>query len=214
MTDSAAWMTALGGKFLVFEGPDGSGKSTQMARFIALAERAGVTICEVREPGGTHVGEQIRECLLGHSDEHMSVMCEMLLYMASRAQLVEQRVAPALARGELVVADRFVASTLAYQGTAGGIARDDILAVANIVCRQTAPNLTIVFDVDETTASKRLSPLLDRMEAKGRAFHARVREGYLRQAEEDPKHVAIVDGTRSPDDVFQCLLDLLQGRLA
>ena len=93
-------MTALGGKFLVFEGPDGSGKSTQMARFITLVEQAGVTVCEVREPGGTHIGEQIRECLLGHSDEHMSVMCEMLLYMASRAQLVEQSIAPALARGE------------------------------------------------------------------------------------------------------------------
>ncbi len=212
MTSKDAWTSALAGRFLVFEGPDGSGKSTQMARLVALVERSGLTVCEVREPGGTHIGEQIRDCLLGHSDEHMSVLCEMLLYMASRAQLVEQKITPALARGELVVADRFVASTLAYQGTAGGIDRDDILAVAHIVCRQTSPDLTIVFDVDERTAAKRLSPLLDRMEAKGRVFHARVREGYQRQSREDPSHVTIIDGSREPDAVFQDLLELLQGR--
>lgn len=207
-------MSALAGKFLVFEGPDGSGKSTQMARFIDLAERAGLTVCEVREPGGTEIGEKIRACLLGHASEPMSVMCEMLLYMASRAQLVEQRIAPALARDELVVADRFVASTLAYQGTAGGIERDDILAVARIVCRDTAPDLTIVFDADEQTAAKRLSPLLDRMEAKGREFHARVREGYLRQAREDPQRFAVIDGTRGPDGVLASLLALLEERFA
>ncbi len=207
-------MSGLAGRFLVFEGPDGSGKSTQMARFIDLAERQRLAMCEVREPGGTHVGEQIRQCLLGHSDEDMGVLCEMLLYMASRAQLVEQRIAPALARRELVVADRFVASTLAYQGAAGGIAREDILAVARIVCRQTSPDLTIVFDVDERTAASRLSPLLDRMEAKGSAFHARVREGYHTLASEDPEHVAIIDGAKDPDTVFESLLALLRERLA
>ncbi len=208
-----AWMNALRGRFLVFDGPDGSGKSTQLARFVAMLESHGLGVCEVREPGGTHIGEQIRDCLLAHSHEEMSVTCEMLLYMASRAQLVEQKIRPSLARGEVVVADRFVSSTLAYQGTAGGLRREDILEVARIACQGVTPDLTIIFDVDEDTAARRLSPLLDRMEAKGRAFHARVRQGYLEQAREDPEHVAVIDATRDPETVFADLLDLLRTRL-
>ncbi|MCB9845968.1 MAG: dTMP kinase [Phycisphaeraceae bacterium] len=210
---SHGWLSALAGRFIVFDGPDGSGKSTQLARFVAECERAGVPLCEVREPGGTDIGEKIRSCLLSHSPEEMSPVCEMLLYMASRAHLVVQRIAPALARGELVIADRFVSSTLAYQGTAGGVSPEDILTVARIACGRIAPHLTVIFDVDEDTAAERLNPLLDRMEAKGRAFHARVREGYLEQARRDPHHVALVDASRPPDQVFSSLLDMLRSRL-
>ncbi len=207
-----AWTNALRGRFLVFDGPDGSGKSTQLARFVPMLESHGLVVCEVREPGGTHIGEQIRDCLLAHSHEEMSVTCEMLLYMASRAQLVEQKIRPAMARGEVVVADRFVSSTLAYQGTAGGLRREDIVEVARIACQGVAPDLTVIFDVDEETATRRLSPLLDRMESKGRAFHARVRQGYLQQAREDPEHVAVIDATCDPDAVFAALLSLLRER--
>ncbi|HLP85556.1 MAG TPA: dTMP kinase, partial [Phycisphaerales bacterium] len=124
-----AWLGKLAGTFLVFEGPDGSGKTTQMRRFKQLLDDAGLETLEVREPGGTDIGEQIRQVLL-HTKAEMTLRCEMLLYMASRAQLVEQKIKPALAAGQVVVADRYLASTLAYQGTAGGISHEDIWAVA------------------------------------------------------------------------------------
>jgi len=137
----------------------------------------------------------------------------MLLYMASRAQLVEKVIRPALARNELVLADRFVSSTLAYQGTAGGVSPDAIRAVADVACQGLSPDLVVIFDVDEATASRRLSPLLDRMEAKGAAFHARVRKGYLDQGARDPNHVLVLDATREADAIFDDLMTNLRDRL-
>jgi dTMP kinase len=204
---------ALAGKFLVFDGPDGSGKSTQLRRFSAGCRAAGLTPCEVREPGGTDVGEKIRAALLEHSDEEMSVRCEMLLYMASRAQLVEQRILPALEQGRCVLADRFVSSTLAYQGTAGGLPREDILAAAAIATGGVRPHLVILFDLDADAAAERLNPLLDRMEAKGRAFHKRVREGYLAQAEAEPERHLVIDASQEEDRVFASLIERLGERL-
>jgi len=111
---------SLTGQFIVFDGPDGSGKSTQINRFVQRYREEGLVVKEVREPGGSSIGEQIRNVLLDPINEEMTLPCEMLLYMASRAQLVEQEIRPAMERGELVVADRFVSATLAYQGTGGG----------------------------------------------------------------------------------------------
>ncbi len=204
------WLSRLSGRFLVFDGPDGSGKSTQFKRFVALARGAGVTVCEVREPGGTRVGERIREILLDPLHQEMSLRCEMMLYMASRAQLVEERIRPALARGELVLADRYVSSTLAYQGAAGGLPIDEITAVAKAACRDAWPDLVVIFDVDTETASSRLNPLLDRMEQKGHAFHRKVRDGYLDQARRDPKGHAVIDASKDPDAVNAMLLEALR----
>lgn len=208
----------LRGRFLVFEGPDGSGKSTQLRRLEAMLKDAGIAVVAVREPGGTAAGEAIREVLLDHRQAHMDVRCEMLLYMASRAQLVAERIAPALSRGEVVLADRFVASTLAYQGAAGGLSEADILAVARVVTHgakpHARPDLTIVFDVDEATAAGRLGLLLDRMEAKGAAFHAKVRAGYLDLVTAHPDTYARVDATADEHAVFQRLLTLLTERFA
>jgi dTMP kinase len=204
------WLTALAGRFIVFEGPDGSGKTTQYRRLLAACQRAGVPVCEVREPGGTGVGEKIREILLDHAHKDMSLACEMLLYMASRAQLVEQRIRPAMKRGELVLADRFVASTLAYQGAAGGMPTRDILDVARVALQGCRPDLVIVFDVDEATALKRMSPLLDRMEAKGSQFHRKVRQGYLDQIAADPEHYRRIDASLPEDQVWTSLLTVLQ----
>lgn len=209
---------ALRGRFIVFDGPDGSGKSTQLSRFIADAEQAGLTICEVREPGGTHIGEEIRKVLLDakHEKSHpMDLRCEMLLFMASRAQLIAQRVEPALKRGELVVADRFIASTLAYQGHAGGLAIEDIQKVGQVALHDYWPDLTVVFDVDAETAQARMNPLLrsqefdtakDRIESKGDAFHRKVRQGYLTQAAQDPDRYLVIDATREPDPIYQDLI--------
>jgi dTMP kinase len=193
------------GRFVVFEGPDGSGKSTQFRRLSELARSQGVSLCEVREPGGTPVGERIRQhIVLARASEglEMSVRCEMLLYMASRAELVEKKILPALARGEMVLADRYVASTLAYQGAAGGLPGADISAVARIATRNLLPDLYLIFDIDEVSAARRLSPLLDRMEAKGAAFHRKVRQGYLDQAKGDPGRYAVVDASLAEDAVW------------
>lgn len=208
------WLRSLAGRFVAFEGPDGSGKTTQFRRFIAACRDAGVPVCEVREPGGTGVGERIREILLDHAHKDMTLRCEMMLYMASRAQLVEQKIRPALARAELVAADRYLASTIAYQGAGGGIPEPQIRAVADAALGGCTPDLTVIFDVDEATAAGRLSPLLDRMEAKGRAFHRRVREGYLAQARADPARLRVIDATSSEDQVWLSLMSLLRTRFA
>lgn len=203
-------MRSLSGRFLVFDGPDGSGKSTQIRRFTAAARGAGVTVREVREPGGTAVGERIREILLDPIHDEMVVRCEVMLYMASRAQLVQQVVRPALRAGELVVADRFISSTLAYQGTAGGVPVEEILAVGRCALGDVRPDLVVIFDVDEGTAARRLNPLLDRMEAKGAAFHARVRRGYLAQAESDPAGHVVIDASQAEEGVWSSLSSSLR----
>jgi dTMP kinase len=202
------WSAGLRGRFLAFEGPDGSGKSTQIARFQAWAESQGLPLLVVREPGGTPIGERVREILLDPAHEEMNVRCEMLLYMASRAQLVQERVEPALRDGICVLSDRFVGSTLAYQGAAGGLPESDIRAVAQVAIGGRWPDLDVLLDVDTETAMRRLNPLLDRMESKGSAFHRRVREGYLAEARRDPKRHLVVDASRTPDEVFT---DLLKG---
>jgi dTMP kinase len=205
-----SWLRKLAGTFLVFEGPDGSGKTTQMRRFKQMLDDAGLSTVEVREPGGTAIGEQIREVLL-HTKAEMTLRCEMLLYMASRAQLVEQKIKPALAAGQVVVADRYLASTLAYQGTAGGISHEDIWAVANASLQGVFPHLVLIFDVDEQTAASRINPLmatatrkegLDRIESRGAAFHRKVREGYLTQAKQFPKDYRLINAARGPEEIW------------
>lgn len=207
------WIESLKGRFIVLDGPDGSGKSTQFARLAAAVREAGLAVREVREPGGTPIGEQIRRVLLDPANAEMDVRCELLLYMASRAQLVAQEIAPALARGELVLADRFLSSTLAYQGAAGGLERDDILRIGHFAIGACRPDLVVILDVDERVASTRLNPLLDRMERKGAEFHRRVREGFLQQAREMPGTYAVIDAAPAPADVARALLTELERRL-
>jgi dTMP kinase len=203
------WLRHLAGKFIVFDGPDGSGKSTQFKRFGAHCRGVRLTVCEVREPGGTAIGEQIRTILLDPANSEMSLRCEMMLYMASRAQLIEQTIRPALSRREMILADRFISSTLAYQGTAGGMTPEEILAVGRVAIGSLWPDLTVVFDVDEHVAATRLNPLLDRMELKGIEFHRRVRQGYLAQAQNQPDKYLVIDASADADTVFRSLLTSL-----
>ncbi len=205
---TCAWITALRGRFIVFDGPVGSGKSTQFRKLANLAQEAGIRVCEVREPGGTHIGEQVRKLLLEHRDDahgEMDMRCEMLLFMASRAQLVAERIRPALEMNCLVLADRFISSTLAYQGTAGGLPVADIMSTGRVALGDCWPDLVVVFDVDQATAATRLNPLLDRMEQKGADYHRRVREGYRQQAADDPEHYLVIDATADADTVFERL---------
>lgn len=205
-----AWLKALAGKFIVFDGPDGSGKSTQFSRLAESARAAGVAVCEVREPGGTEISERIRAVLLDHYKTDMSLRCEMLLYMASRAQLVEEIIRPALQSGQLVLADRFVSSTYAYQGFAGGIPAEEIKAVARVVLHEVAPDLVVIFDADETTAARRMGTTLDRMEAKGREFHRKVRAGFHEQAKRSPQRHLVIDASDGADAIFAGLTDRMR----
>jgi dTMP kinase len=224
---STAWLPRLAGKFLVFDGPDGSGKSTQLARFAAECHARAVPFVPDRDPGGTPVGERIRAVLLSRDNEGMSLRCEMLLYMASRAELVARHIRPALEAGKLVLADRFVSSTLAYQGAAGGLPEAEIRAAADVATEGLWPDATILFDVDTQTAAARmtgkapgpqadptLSLFADRIESRGAAFHARVRAGYLAQADADPSHYIVIVATRSPDEVWTSLLGRLSSHPA
>jgi len=206
--------SALAGKFIVFDGPDGSGKSTQMRRFMKWAREQGVVVKEVREPGGTPIGEQIRQVLLDPENECMTIQCEMLLYMASRAQLVEQEIVPALERGELVVADRFVSATLAYQGAAGGLPTKWIQKVAEVAVSGHWPDLTLILDVDDATAAGRLNPLLDRMELKGKGFHTKVRMGFLDQAEKMPDRYCVIDSRAGEDEVEVAVQNAIHSRFS
>lgn len=217
MTDAGdtSWIRQLAGRFVVFDGPDGSGKTTQFHRFADFVEKHGVAICEVREPGGTAIGEEVRNLLLDPANkEEINTLCEMLLFMASRAQLVAQRIRPALAAGQLVLADRFISSTMAYQGTAGGIPIDDIISAGKIALQECWPDLVVVFDVDQATAATRLSPLLDRMEQKGADYHKTVRQGYLDQAARDPEKYLVINATVKEDEVFQRLMEAMASRFA
>lgn len=207
------WLGRLRHRFVVFDGPDGSGKSTQFRRFVRYVEAAGIEVCEVREPGGTELGEQVRDILLSpRNTGRINILCEMMLFMASRAQLVTERVQPALEAGHLVLADRFISSTLAYQGTAGGLPIEDIRRVGDIALGGRWPDLVVVFDVDEATAGHRLNPLLDRMESKGAAFHRKVRQGYHDQVAAEPGRYAMVDARPEADAVFASLLATLRER--
>lgn len=195
----------------MFDGPDGSGKTTQLQEIAKCAMSAGIRVCTVREPGGTTISERIRDILLDTKHDEMDVRCELMLYMGSRAQLIAERIKPALEQNMLVLADRFVSSTLAYQGTAGGISIEEIERVAHAACGDLYPaDLTIVFDVDEQTAATRLNPLLDRMEQKGAEFHRRVRAGYLDQASAHPDRYAVIDATHDELHVRRETLEALQ----
>lgn len=229
-TDLSSWLPSLRGTFLVFDGPDGSGKSTQLNRLMAALKAADIPACHVREPGGTSVGEQIRNVLLDRNSE-MTLHCEMLLYMASRAQLVEERIRPALARGEVVIADRFVSSTYAYQGSGGGVPAEHIRAVADVALRGTTPDLVLIFDVDVATAAVRTSGVervgekknaapstvslfADRIEQRGTPFHTKVREGFLQLAKADPQRHLVINAARTPDEVWSELTTKLAQRHA
>jgi len=204
------WIDQLKGRFLVFDGPDGSGKTTQFRRFADWLSGQGLDVVEVREPGGTSIGEQIRSILLDSANVEMTVCCEMLLYMASRSQLVDELIRPARQRGAVVLADRFISSTLAYQGTAGGLDREHILSVGQIVVGDQSPDCTIIFDVDSATAAERRGGDSDRMEEKGQAYQDRVRGGYLEQVREDPDGTILIDASPGADEVFQQLIDSVE----
>ena len=185
--------------FIVFEGPEGCGKSTQ-ARLAAkvLGER-GIETVPAREPGGTSLGEKLREIILGSSDR-IDLRAEVLLYMASRAQMVDEIIRPALEAKKVVLCERFLSSTIAYQGVAGGANLEAIEHIGSFATDGLEPDLTIIIDVEAKEGLKRAGTP-DRVEDRGEEYHEKVREGFLQMAKENPEAFVVLDGRGSIEDV-------------
>jgi len=196
------------GLFLTFEGPEGSGKSTQLRLLAQRLRDAGRDVLESQEPGGTPIGMQIRRVLLDPANKELCPTAELLLMFAARAQNVDQWILPALAQGRVVISDRFTDSTLVYQGAARGLGPEVVYDVDRVACRGLAPELTLVIDIDTETGLARARRRNDfsqsaetRIDEQAVSFHRRVREAYQRLAEDDPRRVRLIDGSRSREDI-------------
>jgi len=198
----------LRGKLIALDGPDGCGKSTQAELLAQWLQETGVPTNSFHDPGDTAIGEKIREILLNPEHLAMSTETEVLLYMAARAQLWTERIAPALRENKCVVLDRWVSSTCAYQGFAGGFGMETVIKIATDCLERVWPDLTIILDVDLETALQRLNRQLDRMEAKGDGYHQKVREGFLQLAEER-KDFLVVDAAADIETVHKEILQLI-----
>jgi dTMP kinase len=169
----------------------------------------GVTVVGFRDPGTTVIGEKIREIRLSPAHDAMTTSSEVLLYMAARVQLWAERIEPALKEGQCVLLDRWLSSTCAYQGYAGGFGMEKVVEIAEDALERVWPDLTVILDVDLATAAQRLNRELDRMERKGDGYHARVREGFLRLADGRPDFV-VVDATGTPEAVHKEVVKVVQ----
>jgi len=192
----------LSGKFIVLDGPDGCGKTTQAKLLTQWLQVEGVPTSNLRDPGDTTIGERIRQILLSPEHIAMSTRTEVLLYMAARAQLWQEKIVPALREKECVVLDRWVSSTCAYQGHAGGFGMHNVIKVATDCLARVWPDLTIILDADPAVCAKRLPRKLDRIEAKPREYHQRVREGFLQLAREQ-KNFFVVDASGDIETVHE-----------
>ncbi len=217
-------MTSLRGKFIVFDGTEGCGKSTQAAllrdRLVGSDGSGGGLAADdvllVRDPGTTRIGEMVRGILLNPENGEMGMRCEMLLYMAARAQMMAETTLPALAAGKLVLSDRFVSSTLAYQLGGDGLTAADIRAVADVAVRGRWPDLTVLLNMPADASMRRVKPKAltmfedapdvvdkDRIERRPIAYHEQVRRNYLAQAEADPRRYRVIDADRPKDQVHE-----------
>jgi dTMP kinase len=203
------------GLFITLEGGDGSGKSTQAALLEQWLAGLGRTVVRTREPGGTDAGVEIREIVLHHRGD-ISPRAEALLYAADRAHHVETLVRPALARGEVVLQDRYIDSSVAYQGAGRVLDPDEIRGLSLWATEGLLPDLTILLDLDETTARERLDTSrtrYDRLEAEKSEFHARVRAAYLELAAAEPERFLVVDASRPVEEIAADIRERLAPRL-
>ena len=183
------------GLFITFEGPEGSGKSTHSRLLCDFLRRKGFKVLHTREPGGTKVSEKIRKVLLDPKNKDMGVVSEMLLYMAARAQIVEERILPALKKGKIVVCDRFADATLVYQGYAGGLDVKIIKDTGRLVTKGLSPSITFLLDIDAKKGLLRSGRVRDRMERKALSYHKKVRKGYLTIARKEPLRIKVLSAT-------------------
>ncbi|MBE7080850.1 MAG: dTMP kinase [Clostridiales bacterium] len=200
------------GKFITFEGCDGCGKSTQLRLLSKYLTDNGIAHIFTREPGGGKISEAIRDILLNGKNMEMTDECEALLYAASRVQHLSDRVEPALSEGKLVICDRYVDSSFAYQAYARGLGLDFIRKINAFALEKYLPDVTIFIDLTPEAAFKRKhgADENDRLEKAGMEFHKRVYEGYKAVAAAEPNRVMCVDGTQTPQEIFADVVKILQ----
>ena len=208
-------MESQKGMFIVLDGTEGSGKSTQ-ARLLhqRFARDLGAdNVLLVRDPGTTRIGEQVRAILLDPAHAEMNMRSEMLLYMAARAQMMAQLILPALEQDRIVLCDRFVSSTLAYQLGGDGLTAGDIGLVADIAIQRRWPDLTILLDMSAAASMARVTRQKDRIEQRPLEYHEQVRRNYLSQAEGDPKHYRVINADRDAQVVHNDVVATATGAL-
>lgn len=203
--------TTKRGLFVTFEGPEGSGKTTQLKMLAERLRAAGHDVVETQEPGGTRIGAQIRQILLDQASNDLKPTAELLLMFASRAQNVDEVILPALAAGKIVLCDRFTDSSLAYQGAGRGLGADMVYDLDRIACRGLIPHRTILIDIDVATGLARAAQT--RMEQQPASFHRTVRDTFLQLANDESRRIRLIDGAHSKEevatDVWSALSDLL-----
>lgn len=204
--------------FITLEGPEGSGKSTQIKHLAKRLEEMGYSVITTREPGGTPIGDQIRQVLVRMENKELHPRTEILLFLAARAQLVEQVIKPALQDGKIILCDRYGDSTLAYQGYGHGLDLEQLRWMLDFATDHLKPDLTILLDLDVKTGlmRKKAEDEWNRLDAYEALFHERVREGYLQLAREEPERWRIVDASQAIDavqeDLFRIILDALENQ--
>lgn len=202
--------------FVTFEGPEGSGKSTQITLLAGALTAAGYDVLSLREPGGTSIGNQIRDVLHDLRNREMHPRAEILLYNAARAQIVEERIKPQLARGGVVLCDRFADSTLAYQGYGRDLNLDDVRHIVAFATQNLKPDLTLYLDIDVEAGlerRKRGGGEWNRMDDQALEFYRRVREGYLKLMAEEPQRWVKIDAARGVDEVQRDVWNEVERRL-
>ncbi len=199
------------GLFISLEGIEGTGKSTQTRLLTEYLQQPGRIVVRTAEPGGTAISQKIRELLLSLDSKEMDSVTELLLYNAARVQHIREVIAPALARGEIVVTDRFSDSTLAYQGYGRGIDRTMIDALDAIATKGMRPDLTLLLDIDVETGLQRNRKInkRDRLELEDVAFHEKVRNGFLEIAAQEPKRIRIIDCSGSIESIHRNITETL-----
>ena len=203
--------------FITLEGPDGSGKTSQIPALSAAIQAAGYELVVTREPGGTEIGDQIRAVIMDLRNTAMHPTSEILLFQASRAQLVNEVIRPALAKGKVVLCDRYADSTLAYQGYGHNTDLDELRRVVNFATGGLTPDLTLYLDLDVQTGIERRkgeSEQWNRMDAYQIAFHKRVREGYKALIAQDPERWVTIDATASHEEVAAAMQEAVLTHLA
>ena len=208
-------MTERHSRFIAFEGPEGGGKTTQLHAAAAALSAHGVAVTATREPGGTAVGERLRAILLCDENGVMLPQTEVLILFAARAQHTREVLDPALARGEVVLCDRYAGATYAYQGYGRGLPLDELRRLQAFAAGATAPALTLLFDLPPELglARRRAAGGINRFDDAGLAFHQRVREGYLELARAEPGGWAVLDAARPLAEVTREVLTILGERL-
>jgi len=203
------------GLFVTFEGGDGAGKTTQASLLEQWLTAQGRTVVRTREPGGTEVGVRIRDIVLHHRG-HIAARAEALLYAADRAHHIETLVQPAIARGDVVIQDRYLDSSVAYQGAGRVLDADDVRALSLWATDGLLPDLTVLLDLDPAAARRRLQAddkPFDRLEAEKGEFHARVRSGFLALAAAEPQRFLVLDATRPPEELAESVRAAVSDRL-